>query len=95
MSIMDLTEERTDQRIERETAALELQRHGEVNLTVSKALLGMDLILVCFVEVGLRTGSRLFLWWVIAEGILGLVLMGIGLHQKSKAQRRLEALQPQ
>jgi hypothetical protein len=95
MSIMDLTEERTEQRIERETAALELQRHGEVKLTVSKALIGMDLILVCFVDVGFRTGSLLFLWWVIAEGVLGLVLMGIGLHQKSRALRTLDAFHPQ
>lgn len=83
-----------DRRILEETDALELQSHGEVAVTVAKALLGMDLILVCFVDVGFRTGSLLFLWWVIAEGLLGLILMGIGLGQTSKAQRRLDALEP-
>ncbi len=41
-------------------------------MTVGKVLLWMDLILVCFVYAGLRTGSHLFLWWVLGEGLLGL-----------------------
>jgi hypothetical protein len=91
---MDLREEVPDQRVEQETSALELERRGEVSMTVGKALLGMDLILVCFVEIGLRTGSLLFLWWVLAEGLLGVVLMGVGLHQRSEAQRMLNTLEP-
>jgi hypothetical protein len=91
---MDLTQERTDQRIERETAALELESGGEIAMTVGKALLGMDLILVCFVDIGWRTGSLFFFWWVIAEGLLGLVLAAVGVYQKSQAQRRLNALEP-
>jgi hypothetical protein len=91
---MDSSEERADQRIERETAALALERHGDGIMTVGKALLGMDLILVCFVDIGFRTGSLLFLWWVLAEGLLGLVLIGVGAHQKSEAQRELNALEP-
>ncbi|HUO14582.1 MAG TPA: hypothetical protein VMX38_06320 [Verrucomicrobiae bacterium] len=84
-----------DRRILEETDALELQSHGEVAITVAKALLGMDLILVCFVAVGFRTGSLLFLWWVVAEGLLGVILMGIGANRKSKAQKALSALEPE
>jgi hypothetical protein len=91
---MDLTKQSTDERIEQETSALELERHGEATMTVGKALLGMDLILVCFVDISVRTGSRLFVWWVIAEGVLGLLLVAIGLHQKSEAQKELNALEP-
>jgi len=83
-----------EERVERETAALELERHGEVYLTVGKALLGMELILVCFVDISLRTGSRLFVWWVVAEGLLGVLLLAIGVRQKSEAHRTLSALEP-
>lgn len=55
---MDLTEG-MDERIQEETSALELERRGEALITVAKALLGMGLILVCFVEISVRTGSRL------------------------------------
>jgi hypothetical protein len=91
---MDSTQEHTNQRIVGETAALELETRGEIAMTLGKALLGMDLILVCFVDVGWRTGSLLFFWWVIAEGVLGLVLAGVGVHQKSQAQRKLNAVGP-
>jgi hypothetical protein len=91
---MELREEVSDQRVEQETCALELERRGEVSMTVGKALLGMDLILACFVMIGLRTGSLLFLWWVLAEGVLGLVLIGVGLHQKSEAEGKLNTLEP-
>jgi cadmium resistance protein CadD (predicted permease) len=91
---MDLSDKPVDERIERETAALELERHGEVAITVGKALLGMDLILVCFVEIGFRTGSFLFSWWVAVEGLLGLVLIIVGMHQKSEAQSMLANLEP-
>jgi hypothetical protein len=91
---MDLTQERATERIERETSALDLERHGEAMLTVAKALLGVDLILVSFVDISVRTGSRLFVWWVIAEGLLGLLLVIIGLYQESEAHKELSALEP-
>lgn len=90
---MEAIEAHVDERIDREEQALELERHGDSVMTVGKALLGMDLILVCFVDVGFRTGSYLFLWWVIVEGLLGCVLLGIGAHQKSEAERKLNALE--
>jgi hypothetical protein len=91
---MDMTDKPVDERIESETAALQLEQRGEVAITVGKALLAMDLILVCFVGIGLRTGSFLFSWWVGVEGLLGSVLMIIGIRQKSEAQRKLATLEP-
>lgn len=91
---MEAVEEHLPERIDRESQALELERHGNAVITVGEALLGMDLILVCFVNIGFRTGSYLFFWWVIAEGVLGLILMGVGSQQKSKAKKRLAALEP-
>ena len=63
-------------------------------MTVGKVLLWMDLILACFVYVGLRSGSHFFLWWVIAEGILGFALLGTGAQKRSEASRRLAELSP-
>lgn len=62
--------------------------------TVGQVLLWMDLILACFVYVGLRSGSHFFLWWVIAEGVLGFALVGAGSRKKSEADRRLAELSP-
>lgn len=86
-------EERVGSIIDRVDEALELERRGAVIATLGKALLGMDLILVCFVDIGFRTGSYLFLWWVIVEGVLGLILLGAGAHQKSEAEKALSALE--
>jgi hypothetical protein len=85
-------QEVVEERVQREGAALEEQRSGAVTMTVGKVLLWMDLILACFVYVGLRVGSHLFLWWVLGEGAVGVVLIGIGAHKKAKAQKRLAEL---
>ena len=84
-----------EEHIQREVEALEEQRQGAVMMTVGKVLLWMDLILVCFVYAGLRTGSHLFFWWVLGEGLLGLVLMGVGSLKKADAARKLAVLAPQ
>jgi hypothetical protein len=81
-----------DRHVRQEEAALEEQRRGAVLITVGKVLLWMDLILACFVYVGLRSGSYLFLWWVLVEGILGLALMGVGFHEIGDARRALSEL---
>ena len=81
-----------EKHIQQEVAALEEQRRGTVLITVGKVLLWMNLILACFVYVGLRTGSYLFLWWVLVEGILGLALMGVGFHEIVDARRVLTEL---
>jgi len=52
----------------------ERQRSGAVLITLAKVLLGMDFLLLAFVYVGLRSGSGFWFWWVIGEGILGLLL---------------------
>jgi hypothetical protein len=81
-----------EEHIQREVAALEEQRRGAVIITVGRVLLWMDVILACFVYVGLRAGSHLFLWWVLGEGMLGLALAGIGAHKKADARRKLAEL---
>jgi hypothetical protein len=42
----------------------------------------MDFVLLIFVYVGLRSGSYMWLWWVLGEGILGLVLIEIGMRKR-------------
>jgi pheromone shutdown protein TraB len=81
-----------EKHIQGEVAALEEQRQGAVIMTVAKVLLWMDLVLACFVYAGLRVGSHLFLWWVLAEGMLGLALMGVGSHEIADARRKLAEL---
>ncbi len=82
-----------NERIQQETSALELADRGESFITVGKALIGMDMILVCFVEISVRTGSRLFIWWVILEGLLGLLLVIIGVTRKSRAHQQLSRVE--
>jgi pheromone shutdown protein TraB len=81
-----------EEHIQREVAALEEQRRGAVLITVGKVLLWMDLILLSFVYAGLRVGSHLFLWWVLAEGLLGLALLGVGRHEIADARGKLAQL---
>jgi len=88
ITMMEIVEEH----IRRESDALEEQRRGSVTTTVGKVLLWMDLLLACFVYVGLRSGSHLFLWWVLGEGLLGIVLLGVGFHRRADGQRKLDAL---
>jgi hypothetical protein len=65
-----------------EEGILERQRTGAVLITVAKVLLWMDFLLLAFVYVGLRSGSDFWFWWVIGEGILGLVLLEVGLRRR-------------
>lgn len=91
---MDLVDEHVEQRIQKEAAALDLADRGNVFITLGAALLGMELILICFVDISIRTGSYLFIWWVIVEALLGVVFVVIGMRQKAKARRRLRFLEP-
>ncbi|HET7209142.1 MAG TPA: hypothetical protein VFI95_21370 [Terriglobales bacterium] len=77
-----------------EELLLRQQRRGGVLKTVGKVLLWMDLIFVCFVYVGLQTGSHLYWWWFIGEFILGAGLMVYGTHLRSDASRRLTEMSP-
>lgn len=53
-------------------------RTGNALMTVGKLLLWMDFLLLAFVYVGLRSGSVFWMWWVIIEGVIGLLLLEIG-----------------
>ena len=43
----------------------------------------MDLLLLIFVYVGYRSGSTFWLWWVVIEGVLGIVLLGLGIYLRA------------
>jgi hypothetical protein len=70
-----------------EEGMLERQRSGAVLITVAKVLLWMDFLLLAFVYVGLRSGSDFWVWWVIGEGILGLVLLEIGSRKRGSLNK--------
>jgi len=70
-----------------EVGIVEEQRQGLVLMTVGRVLLWVDFLLLAFVYVGLRSGSRLWFWWVLGEGLLGLVLLEIGAHKRGRITR--------
>ena len=80
--------------VREEELLLRQQRRGGVMKTVGKVLLWFDLIIVCFVYVGLRSGSYLFWWWFFGEFLLGAGLLGYGTHIRSDANRRLAEASP-
>jgi hypothetical protein len=47
----------------------------------------MDFLLLAFVSVGLRSGSDFWFWWVIGEGILGLLLLEIGSRKRGSLSK--------
>jgi len=55
---------------------------GNTLVTVGKLLLWCDFLLLMFVHVGLRAGSDFWMWWVILEGVAGLVLLEVGLRRR-------------
>jgi hypothetical protein len=65
-----------------ESTIEERKRAGTVLMTLGKVLLWTDFLLLMFVYVGLRSGSHMWLWWVIIEGVLGLILLEIGIHKR-------------
>jgi hypothetical protein len=48
----------------------------------------MDFLLVMFVYVGLRGGSRFWMWWVISEALLALVLIAVGTRMRARVQSK-------
>ena len=70
-----------------EEGIVEGQRSGAVLITVAKVLLWMDFLLLAFVFVGLRSGSDFWLWWVIGEGILALLLLEIGSRKRGSLSK--------
>jgi len=57
-------------------------RAGNTLVTVGKLLLWVDFLLLAFVYVGLRAGSDFWIWWVILEGVIGLLLLEIGSRKR-------------
>ena len=70
-----------------EVGIVEEQNKGLVLMTVGRVLLWTDFLLLIFVFVGLQSGSRMWLWWVIGEGLLGLVLLEIGAYKRGSITR--------
>jgi hypothetical protein len=69
--------------------ALQAERSGLALKTVGWVLLAMDFILLSFVWVSLRSGSKFWLIWVLAEAFLGLLLIRIGITKRARAARRV------
>ena len=65
-----------------EQGMVDEQRSGLVLMTIGKVLLWTDFLLLAFVYVGLRSGSHLWLWWVLIEGVLGLAFVEIGWRKR-------------
>ena len=58
------------------------ERLGMALITVGKVLLWFDFMLLAFVAVGVRSGSYMWLWWVLGQGILGMALIEIGMRKR-------------
>lgn len=58
---------------------------GHTMATAGKVLLWMDLLLLAFVYVGVRSGSMFWVWWVIGEAALGGALLAAGIHIRKRA----------
>jgi hypothetical protein len=65
-----------------ESAMEDEKRSGSVFMTLGKVLLWTDFLLLMFVYVGWKSGSVMWLWWVVGEGILGLILVEMGRHKR-------------
>jgi hypothetical protein len=70
------------------------RRRAEVAATVGKWLLWMDLLILLFVYTSVRDGSFFFVYWFVAEGILGLACVAAGAHLRRTANLRLAQLEP-
>jgi hypothetical protein len=59
-------------------------RRGSAMAMAGKVLLWIDLLLLAFVYVGIRSGSRFWLYWVAAQAILGFALLGFGIRRRAR-----------
>ncbi|HEY7097351.1 MAG TPA: hypothetical protein VH437_11545 [Terriglobales bacterium] len=72
----------------KDEAVTGVARRGSVLIVVGRVLLWMDFLLVMFVYVGLRGGSRFWMWWVISEALLALVLIAVGTRMRARVQSK-------
>ena len=70
-----------------EQGLIEPQRKGLVLMTIGKLLLWCDFLLLMFVYMVIRGGSDFWLWWVVIEGVTGLVFIEIGWHKRGSLLR--------
>ena len=71
-------------RIKDEAGTSGQARVGAAMITVGKVLLWMDVLLLIFVYTGLKSGSHMWMWWVLGEGILGVALIAIGTRKRAQ-----------
>jgi hypothetical protein len=69
--------------------ALRAQRTGAVMSVVGWTLVGFDCLIAVWIWVGLRSGSDFWLYWVVIEGVLGLVLIWMGTRRRAEGARSL------
>jgi hypothetical protein len=58
------------------------EAQGSVLMTVGKLLLWTDLIFLTFVYSGIKGGSHLYVYWFLAQFVLGGTLLGIGRYKR-------------
>lgn len=75
-------------RIKDEAATSGEARVGAAMITVGKVLLWMDVLLLIFVYTGLKSGSHMWMWWVLGEGLLGIILIAVGTRKRAGGIRR-------
>ncbi len=75
---------RVEEAIEQNTPE-ELQREAITWKALGVLLLVFDAIPAVFIFVGIRTGSLLWLYWTAIEGLIGLVMVGIGMRRDHQA----------
>ena len=74
---------------ERKVEPEELEQRALTLRTVGWLLLIFDVaIIAVFIFVGLRSGSLLWLYWLVIQGIVGLGLVAAGRYQESVASER-------
>ncbi len=71
-------------RIKDEAGTNREARIGATMITAGKILLWMDFLLLIFVYVGIRSGSHMWMWWVLGEGLLGIVLIAVGTRRRAR-----------
>jgi len=81
-------------RIKDEAGTAGEARRGAAMITVGKVLLWMDLLLLIFVYTGLKSGSHMWMWWVLGEGLLGIVLIAVGTRKRAEGIQRTSREDP-
>ena len=70
------------------------RNRAELAATIGKWLLWMDLLIALFVYTSVRDGSYFFVYWFVAEALLGVALVGAGARWRKVADTKLAQLEP-